>query len=210
MVSMLILQILGAYSNDVLVFVTVGLVVLTGIYAIQTKRTVAVLEKTAKLEFLPYLKAHIHMVGPMNLKLRISNIGKSSASEVKVTFTVIGVTTVTRTWMHQLLAPNQSQDFFIPTTEKEEQSNFPYFENNPTKVHIVATYKDILGNNQTSNDQIDISEFVSQFKKTKSIYMEDKNDVFARNISTISDEMKKITRALSNLSDGVSKERKKI
>jgi hypothetical protein len=119
MISALLLQLLGPYSNDVLVFVTIGLVILTGVYAVQTKRTVAVLEKTAKLEFLPHIKAHIHMVGPMNLKLRISNIGKSSASEVQVTFTVIGVATVTRTWMHQLLGPNQSQDFFIPTTENE-------------------------------------------------------------------------------------------
>src|SRR5213592_3305876 len=108
MISALILQLLGPYSNDVLVFVTIGLVILTGVYAVQTKRTVPVLEKTAKLEFLPHIKDHIHMVGPMNLKLRITNIGKSSASEVQVTFTVIGVANVTRAWMHQLLGPNQS------------------------------------------------------------------------------------------------------
>ena len=48
-----ILQILGAYSNDVLALITAVLALITGFYAFQTKKTVQVLERTANLEFLP-------------------------------------------------------------------------------------------------------------------------------------------------------------
>ena len=67
MLSTLMLQILGPYSTDVLALVTIILAILTGFYAIQTKKTVQVLEKTANLEVLPKIKGHLHMVGPMAL-----------------------------------------------------------------------------------------------------------------------------------------------
>ena len=95
----LILQILGPYSNDILVFVTVALAVLTGFYALQTKKILTGDEKKQlSLEVLPKIKGHLHMIGPMALNFRVSNIGRGPASDVQVDFTVLGVNTVKRTW----------------------------------------------------------------------------------------------------------------
>jgi hypothetical protein len=83
MSNVFILQLFGAYGSDVLEIVTGILAILTGFYAIQTKKTVAVLEKTARMEFLPKIKGHIHMIGPVNIDFRLSNVGKGPASDVR-------------------------------------------------------------------------------------------------------------------------------
>ena len=58
MLEVFILQLFGTYGSDVLVIVTGILAILTFFYAIQTKKTVAVLEKTGRMEFLPKIKCH--------------------------------------------------------------------------------------------------------------------------------------------------------
>jgi hypothetical protein len=205
MFTTLVLQLLGVYASDVLAIVTVVLVILTGFYAFQTKKTVQVLEKATKMEFLPRIKGHLHMMGPVNVDFRISNVGKGSASVVQVNFLVIGRNTVKRTWTQPLFTPNQYQDFLIPVSENEEQSSIPYFEENETKIQITATYNDILGNSHSSNEEIQISEFVKQFKRTLSLYDEETMDKISRNIKSISDEMRTITRNLSSIVDILSK-----
>lgn len=145
------------------------------------------------------------MIGPVNLNLRISNVGKGSAGDVNVIFIVKGQKTVERTWVQPLLLPNQFQDFFIPISENEEKSDIPYFENNYTIIEISAAYKDILGNKHSSKEKLDISEFVRQFKTTKSVYHEEANEKNTRNIekisgnlNTISAELREIGNILSN------------
>lgn len=100
--------------------------------------------------------------------------------------------------------PNQFQDFPISVSENEEQSSIPYFEVNETKIQITATYNDILGNSHSSKQEIDISEFVKQFKTTLSLYDEETMDEIPRNIKSISDDVKKITNNLSSIGDILS------
>jgi len=63
MLNALILQLFGIYAADILVIVTAVLAGLTGFYAIQTMKTVQIMERAAKMEFLPRIKGHIHMNG---------------------------------------------------------------------------------------------------------------------------------------------------
>lgn len=202
--ALVVMQLFGVYASDVLVIVTAVLVILTGFYAFQTKKTVQVLDKAAKMEFLPRLQGHLHMTGPVNVDFRISNVGKGSASDVQVNFLVIGRNTIKRTWTQPLFTPNQFQDFPIPVSENEEQGSIPYFEVNETKIQITATYNDILGNSHSSKQEIDISEFVKQFKTTLSLYDEETMDEIPRNIKSISDDVKKITNNLSSIGDILS------
>ncbi|HJR84984.1 MAG TPA: hypothetical protein VJ772_06400 [Nitrososphaeraceae archaeon] len=195
MFTSLINQLFGN-SNDVLIFVTIALACITAYYAIQTKRTVTVLEKTANMEFLPKIKGHIHMIGPVNLDLRVSNIGKGSATDVKVDLDFIGNNSITRTWIQPLLNPGQFQDFFIPVSENREQTDIPYFEANETKVSITATYNDILGNNHTTNEEINVSEFVRQFSRTMSVYDEGTVEKISKYLKIISEEMRNLSRSL--------------
>jgi hypothetical protein len=174
MLEVFILQLFGAYGSDVLVIVTGILAVITGFYAFQTWRTVKVMDKASRMEFLPKIKGHIHMVGPVHIDFRISNVGKGSASEVVVSFTVVGQNTISRTWTQPLMKPNEFQDFFIPISETEEKSDIPYFENNETRIQISSSFEDILGDKHSSKEELNISEFVRQFNKTKAVYHEDK------------------------------------
>ncbi len=144
------------------------------------------------------------MIGPVNLNLRITNIGKAAASDVKVEFTVKGKNTVKRSWEQQLLGPNQFQDFYIPTSETEEELNLDYFEKNSTKIHLTATYKDILGNKHNIDEELNIEEFVSQFQRTKSAYLEDNMDSISLNLHSIYDELRNITRGTKTIGDSLT------
>jgi hypothetical protein len=197
MSDVLILQLFGAYGSDVLVIVTGILAILTGFYAIQTKKTVAVLEKTARMEFLPKIKGHIHMIGPVNIDFRLSNVGKGPASDVRVNFTVIGQQSVARTWTQPLMKPNEFQDFFISINdENETQSNIPFFQENETRIELNATYKDILDIDHSSTEIINISEFVNQFERTLSVYSEETTIEISRSLERIGQELRNINQNL--------------
>lgn len=127
------------------------------------------------------------MIGPMALNFRVSNIGRGPASDVQVDFTVLGVNTVKRTWKQQLLTPGQFQDFFIPISENEEQHYITYFETNETKIKMSSICKDVLGKNHSNQEEIGVSEYVKQFKRTKSVFVEDRMDSISRNIKSIAD-----------------------
>jgi hypothetical protein len=192
-----ILQLFGAYGSDVLVIVTAILAILTGFYAFQTKKTVDVLEKTARMEFLPKIKGHLHMIGPVHIDFRVSNVGKGPASNVRVNFRVIGQQTVVREWTQPLMKPNEFQDFFVPINEENQtESNIPFFQNNQTTIELNATYRDILGTDHSSTEIIDVSEFVNQFVRTLSVYNEEASSKTLRILERISQELQDIRRNL--------------
>ena len=197
MLNALILQLFGIYAADILVIVTAVLAGLTGFYAIQTMKTVQIMERAAKMEFLPRIKGHIHMNGPVNLDFRISNVGKGPAEDVRVNFTVVGQNTVTRTWTQPLLKPNGFQDFFIPISETETESSVPYSRNNETRVELNATYGDILDINHSNSEVINISDFVNQFERTLSVYSEETSDKISRSLDKFFEELQRIRQNLA-------------
>ena len=197
MLNALILQLFGIYAADILVIVTAVLAGLTGFYAIQTMKTVQIMERAAKMEFLPRIKGHIHMNGPVNLDFRISNVGKGPAEDVRVNFTVVGQNTVTRTWTQPLLKLNGFQDFFIPISETETESSVPYSRNNETRVELNATYRDILDINHSNSEVINISDFVNQFERTLSVYSEETSDKISRSLDKFFEELQRIRQNLA-------------
>jgi hypothetical protein len=76
MFNSLIHQLFGNYGPDILVIVTSVLAVITSFYAVQTMRTVHVMDKASRMGFLPKIKGNIHMHGPVHIDFRISNVGK--------------------------------------------------------------------------------------------------------------------------------------
>ena len=134
----------------------------------------------------------------------MSNIGRGPASDVQVEFTVLGLNTVKRTWKQQLLTPGQFQDFFIPVSEDEEQHYITYFETNATKIKLSSIYKDVIGKNHSNQEVIDVSEFVRQFKKTKSVYAEDRIDLISRNMTSIADELRTISRNILSIGNSLA------
>jgi hypothetical protein len=144
------------------------------------------------------------MIGPMALNFRVSNIGRGPASHVQVDFTVLGLNTIKRSWKQQLLTPGQFQDFFIPISENEEQHYITYFETNETKIKLSSICKDVIGKNHSNQEEIDVSEYVKQFKRTKSVYAEDRLDTISRNMKSIPDELKMISRNISSIENIIS------
>jgi hypothetical protein len=132
------------------------------------------MDKASRMGFLPKIKSNIHMLGPVHIDFRISNVGKGSANDVVVSFTVVWQNSISRTWTQPHMKPNEFQDFFIPISETEEKTDIPYFENNETKIQISSAYEDILGDKHSSKEELNVSEFVRQFNKTKAVYDEGK------------------------------------
>jgi hypothetical protein len=137
------------------------------------------------------------MIGPVNIDFRISNVGKGSASDVRVNFTFIGQHTVERTWTQPLMKPNDFQDFFIPINDDNQtQSNIPFFQNNETRIEFNATYTDILDINHSSTEVINISEFVNQFERTLAVYNEETTSKISRSLERIGQELRDIKQNL--------------
>lgn len=155
-----------------LIVATFILVGITGYYAVQTRKTVKVLEKTAELSVRPQLKGTLQPIGPVNLDLMIKNIGNGSAIRVELSYWLEGCDQTKRNWTKPLMSPNDYDTFIIPITEDKNEANMYYFKNNKTIIRIVGKYYDILSNEHKIDDSIDITAYVKQLETTSVRYSE--------------------------------------
>lgn len=69
------------------VFVAVVLVGINAYYSWQTRQEIAEMKKARKTEFMPHIKVALAFLGPLALILRITNVGKGPAIDVKTMIT---------------------------------------------------------------------------------------------------------------------------
>lgn len=190
----------------ILAFSTIVLVIVTGYYAKQTKTTVKVLEKTAKLSVQPHLKGTFQQIGPVAGDLLIRNVGNGSANRINLSYWIEGKDETKRNWTKPLMMPNDSDEFFIPKNEKESVFEGDFFKQNQTTMKIVGEYYDILGNKYEINDSIDITAYVKQWEHTQVRYQEEPEEKVSRSIERISRSIDDIGREVRRLASKFDKE----
>ena len=188
-------------ATIILAISTVVLVCVTGYYAKQTKKTVAVLEKTAELSIRPHLKGTFQYMGPVAGDLMIKNVGNGPASKIKLSYWVEGNDSTKRSWTKPLMMPDEFDEFFIPKNEKEYELGHDYLINNQTIMKIKGEYFDILDKQYNINDTIDITSYLKQLKKTSVRHQEPSDREIQRGIENISKSMKSIDEEFSRIGE---------
>ena len=159
-------------DSQLMIIVTLILVGVTAYYAVQTK-TVNEMKKASELSILPFLKPTLNQIGPVALDLMIQNIGNGPAQNIKLEYELEGKIETQKKYEKILLKPNEKEEFFIPISKTETQTNYEYFKNNKTILNIKGEYEDVLGKSHTCNDKINVTEYVKQMESNKVRYVKD-------------------------------------
>ena len=64
--------------------------------------------------------------------------------------------------------------------------------------------KDVLGKNHSNQEEIGVSEYVQQFKRTKSVFVEDRMDSISRNMKSIAYGSKTISRNVLSIGNSLA------
>jgi len=196
MIESVILQIgestLIGIGTAVLAIATMVLVIITGYYAKQTKKTVTAIEKSAELSIQPHLKASIIMMGPVAIDLKISNVGNGAAKNIELEFWIETKDSTKKNWNKPLLMPKEGEEFFIPDEQKGSQFGIDYFKQNQTTICIKGKYYDILGKGHLIDDKIDVTAYVNQFENTQIRYQEKPIDKIATKMEAIEKHLREI------------------
>jgi uncharacterized protein Yka (UPF0111/DUF47 family) len=196
-------QLFGIYGNDVLVLVTAILVGVTAFYALQTKRTVASMEKSNAYQFLPHVKSSLVELGPMDLELQISNVGKGPAKEVNVNFYLKEAPNIKKQWNQPLLVPNDFRKFLIPKNVNEVETHIDYFKNNQTTLIIKSDYRDVLGYSHMNEEVIDVTSYVAQYGKIFSPFIETPTEKISRSVEKIATDLSNLSQQVYNINKNI-------
>lgn len=168
---------------------TLGLVVVTAYYAIQTRRTVIEMRKATEAQFLPALKISVTAIGPVNIDMVVTNVGKGAALEVNAKFCIRELKNSERYWTCPMLVPEGSERLAIPVGPEAYESSMDFFKATQSTLEFQAEYHDIFGKLHSVSHLLDVTAQVKQFERTRVRYSEDE-------LAQIRRELEKIARWL--------------
>ena len=142
-----------------LTFITISLVLVTAYYAIQTRKTVKILEYSAKLSIKPIVKFYVVNFFSEHLDLEIRNLGNGPALKLKTSYVVRSVSNSKKEWSTEIFAPKEKERFLI-RIEGKVQSSPSYFKNHETIIDTRIEYEDMEGEKYDFTDTINVTEQV--------------------------------------------------
>lgn len=187
----------SSFLNYMTFFSTISLVLITAYYALQTKKTVDVMEKTRISQFTPAFKIVpkiLYYGGEFGLE--ITNIGVGTAKNIKGKL--------------KLISTGEETDIFYPSLYSREslvlRQPFKNVKLNAdtskdNKVELSVMYEDIAGNTYETNElfSIDYSEITKNENYTK--------DKIVSELQNIKNELKNIDKEISSLKGVIDKKR---
>ena len=179
-------------SSLATIFIAVGtmaLATVTAYYAFQTRKTVEVMEKSAKLSIMPHIKGHLVTKSVYEVYFRISNVGKGPANNVKFSYWFESKPDDIKKWSNNLLMPNDSEEFLLFIPDTKHLIDLTYLENNPTKIIFQSLYFDIQGNSYFIDETLDASEYVKDWISSSQKINYDPLDKIAEEIRDIKNIM---------------------
>jgi len=183
-------QIAGWLSDPlwVSVIVTVVLVGINAFYAIQSRRTIKEMEKARKTEFMPHIRAELTFLGPVFLLLRMINVGKGPAIDVKARIT-FSPSNESRLWEQGTMSPNESIRVFLP------EGNLDKVCETAARITVKGEYMDIFGQQFRIDEEIDTKEFIENMKQLQQIIEPD----MPRIIRQLKDELRDLKTAVRDM-----------
>lgn len=196
------LRVSGVALTDVIFYLNqyanLLLAVITGVYASLTYCMIKEMENARKAESTPYIRATLDPLGgePIKAVLKIQNVGKGAAMNIKLDFSLEPSTTARNTWTSPLLGPNESKRFALPDkTDLTLKEIVEKYE----KLVVISSYNDIFNEKHEYSISLDLRKFEEVW--SKSLMLLD---------STLKEEIKGISKKLEAISKSLNTEGIKI
>ena len=170
------------------VLVTFVLVGINAYYSWQTRQEIAEMKKARKSEFMPHIKIALMFLGPLAVILRITNVGKGPAIDVKTMIT-FSPKNETRPWEQPLMSPDEIVRVTLPNMSLHKVCE------TAAQISIKGSYKDIFGQEFPIDEVIDTKEFIEKMTQLKPVLETDLPQL----VRDIRDEVQKLTRAIEGL-----------
>lgn len=170
------------------VLVTVVLVGINAFYAIQMRQTINEMEKARKTEFMPNIRAELTFLGPVFLLLRMANVGKGPAIDVKAEIS-FSPSNETRLWEQGTMSPDESIRIFLPDGSLDRVCE------TAARIMVKGDYMDIFGQKFRIDKEIDTKEFIENMKQLRQIIEPD----VSRILRQINDELRELKIAVRDI-----------
>lgn len=108
--------VLDAISSLILAVFTIALVIVTGLYYVESRKQVQEMKSVRQLEYEPRLKAGMRLTGP-NSEIGFVNIGGGIAHDVHADYWIEGLEEHKREWTTQIHFPEDIYKMGIPTDD---------------------------------------------------------------------------------------------
>lgn len=168
-------------------------------YAIKTSSTVSAIKENNQVQFLPHIVATLSNMGPVALALEIANIGKGGAKELHVNYTVLEIPSIQKQWFQKLLRPEASQVFYLEDSQGNTVFSIDYFKQNQYTLQIEWNCIDVFGTAHSGTDELDITNFVTQYSNIHAQYKEEPIDNISRRFDNVQRSLSSMERSFSKL-----------
>lgn len=130
---------------------TLALVIVTAIMAWETRKVAKETLEVRLAEYEPIIKTTLGWIGPIGVSLKVQNVGKGVAKNIKAKISQLPEKTPTREWFYPLLAPREYARLPLDSIYfKELVSTFHTLK-------IAGECVDVLNRKHPINDVIDLT-----------------------------------------------------
>ncbi len=168
-------------------------------YAIKTSSTVSAIKENNEVQFLPHIVATLSNIGPVALALEIANIGKGGAKELHVNYTVREIPSIQKQWFQKLLRPEASQVFYLEDSQGNTVFSIDYFKQNQYTLQIEWNCLDVFGKPHSGTDELDITNFVTQYSNIHAQYKEEPIENISRRFDNVQRSISSMERSFNKL-----------
>ncbi len=145
------------------------------------------------MEHRPQILANLANLGPVYVVLEIVNVGTLAAKNVRFTYYVKEGSEEKRTLYQPLLKVNESKVVLLQNSDGKQIGNIDYVKSNKTVLVTKSQFSNVLNGEEYSTEQeINISEYAQQLDKIAIQWKEEPNQERNR-------ELEKLSRSVSNI-----------
>lgn len=160
-----------------LVGVTIILVIVTGWYATETRRTVKRMDQEREQLSRPFLTFQLIPWQPQLVKLRIQNVGNGPAFRVKGTIEAIRKSgSASIPWSYPLLAAEKYEEFGFPAppeANNEERFRLDEIRSKVIEVRAKFTYSSASGSKYELNETVQVQQVTDDWLASKMMATQD-------------------------------------
>ena len=173
----------------------VVLVLVTGYYAWQAKRTADEMRSARLLSLLPKLVLDIEMIGPTYGDVVVRNVGPGAAIDADLTLIFEGSEAAgreEREWLAHVIAPGEDHEF-LPAHGIGGMDDL--VAKHPT-IALEGKIRDAFGQTHVVDERIDVAEFWGRLENANERWVESADQRVVRELEKIRKELEAIQRHL--------------
>ncbi len=150
----------------------------------ESKRTADEMHEARLAEIEPSVKASLGWLGPMNVSLKIQNLGRGPAKNVDIEYSMKPSKDVVKKWAAHTLAPGEFARLLL------EPTRFDELVTKYDEIVVAGTCESVVGKRYSISDTLDLKKIHESIKKTPQI-IETSSEQLLREIQEELEELNK-------------------